>query len=150
CWHRFMDLNRIGLSGSHCQLVKNSRIPNCSPRPPCSPARFLGIVIMYLLSRFPFLLGVVLSAIIDLQVPVRAAAQTKQNPKPEDDAPWKHVLTGEDAKKVEKLEKEIEELRKAAKYRDAQTPAREVLAIRTRVQGTEHWQAGDARRVVED
>src|SRR5205085_2144755 len=78
----------------------------------------------------------------------QTGAQPTENQKSED-APWQHVLTGEDAKKVEKLEKQIEELRKTGKYREAQAPAREVLAIRARIQGKDHWQAADAGRLLQ-
>ncbi|HKI30731.1 MAG TPA: tetratricopeptide repeat protein [Gemmataceae bacterium] len=60
--------------------------------------------------------------------------------------PWKRLLQGEDAKKVEALQKQINELEDVGKFAQAITPAEECLALRRRVQGDEHWQTGDARR----
>ncbi len=62
--------------------------------------------------------------------------------------PYKRMLTGDDAKRVEELEKKIKELRQAGKYAEALEQARTILEIRTRVQGKDHWQTGDARRLV--
>jgi tetratricopeptide (TPR) repeat protein len=62
---------------------------------------------------------------------------------------WQRVLKGEDAKRVEELGKKIDELRLAAKYAEAQEPARAILQIRRRVQGEDHWETADARRVVQ-
>src|SRR5260370_35838843 len=68
-------------------------------------------------------------------------------PKPaEEDAPFRTVLTGEDAKRVAELEKTIDELEAAGKLAEAQGPAREVAEIRRRVQGAKHWEAADAGR----
>jgi tetratricopeptide (TPR) repeat protein len=59
--------------------------------------------------------------------------------------PWQRVLKGDDARKVEAREKEIAELEKKGRFADAVTPAREVLAIRSRVQGEDHWETVTAR-----
>jgi tetratricopeptide (TPR) repeat protein len=60
--------------------------------------------------------------------------------------PYKRTLPSEDAKRVEALEKEIDELQAAGKFQEALAPARKALAIRLRVQGERHWQTADARR----
>jgi tetratricopeptide (TPR) repeat protein len=57
-------------------------------------------------------------------------------PKP----PWQQLLTGEDAKKAAGLEKRIEELEAADKYAEAIRLGEELLALRTKVQGAEHWE----------
>jgi CHAT domain-containing protein/Flp pilus assembly protein TadD len=58
------------------------------------------------------------------------------------------VLTGDDAKRVDELEKKVSQLWQAGKDTEAQVAAREILAIRTRVQGAAHWQAADAKRLL--
>ena len=62
---------------------------------------------------------------------------------------WKRQLQGADASRVKILEKQIDELELAGKFAEALEPAREVAETRTRVQGSDHWQAADARRRVE-
>jgi CHAT domain-containing protein/Tfp pilus assembly protein PilF len=60
--------------------------------------------------------------------------------------PWQRLLNGKDAKRVEELEKQIDELRQAGKYTEAQAAARTIVEIRHRVQGADHWQTRDAER----
>jgi tetratricopeptide (TPR) repeat protein len=62
-----------------------------------------------------------------------------------DDAPWKRLLTGDNAKRVEELEKKLLELYEAGRYADAREPARQAFEIRAREQGPTHWQAISAR-----
>lgn len=57
-------------------------------------------------------------------------------------------LSEEDKKRVEALSKQIAELRKQGTYLEATLLCEEVLAIRTRVQGHDHWETSDARRMV--
>jgi Flp pilus assembly protein TadD len=66
-----------------------------------------------------------------------------------DDPPWKRVLKGDDARKATELERRLDEFEEAGKFAEAHTPARELLALRERVQGAGHWQTQDARRLVE-
>jgi CHAT domain-containing protein/tetratricopeptide (TPR) repeat protein len=68
----------------------------------------------------------------------------------EEAPPWQRVLAAEDSRRVEELEKKIAALSQAGKYDEAQAPAREVLDIRTRVQGADHWQTSDAKRSLRD
>jgi tetratricopeptide (TPR) repeat protein len=63
--------------------------------------------------------------------------------------PYRRVLTGEDARQVERLEKQITDLRRTGKYAEAQAPAREFLQLRGRGQGENHWQTADARRLLQ-
>jgi hypothetical protein len=58
------------------------------------------------------------------------------DPKP----PWQRLLTGDDAKKAAGLERRIEELEAADKYAAAIRLGEELLALRTNVQGAEHWE----------
>src|SRR5205085_9767907 len=64
-------------------------------------------------------------------------------------APWRRVLRGDDAKRVAELEKQIQALEDAGKFAEAQAPAKEIVKVRTRVQGADHWQTADARLVVQ-
>ena len=59
--------------------------------------------------------------------------------------PYKRLLEGEDREMVEALEKQIAELGATTRFAEAVTPAKEILAIRSRVQGADHWEAVDAR-----
>ena len=67
---------------------------------------------------------------------------------PEGKAPWQLVLTGDYAKRVAELEKQIGELRRAGKFAEAQKAARAIVELRTRGQGPDHWQTADARRLL--
>ena len=53
----------------------------------------------------------------------------------EQEAPWRRVLTGADAQRVEGLEEQVTELRQAGKNAEARALARTILGIRTRAQG---------------
>jgi CHAT domain-containing protein/tetratricopeptide (TPR) repeat protein len=59
--------------------------------------------------------------------------------------PWRSVLQGDDARRVEALEKTIDDLEKQGRFAEALAPAREVLAVRRRAQGDDHWETIDAR-----
>jgi tetratricopeptide (TPR) repeat protein len=61
---------------------------------------------------------------------------------------YERNLTGEDARRVEELEKKTEQFRQAGNFKEAQTAARTILEVRSRVQGANHWQTGDARRLL--
>ncbi|HEX8199703.1 MAG TPA: tetratricopeptide repeat protein [Isosphaeraceae bacterium] len=67
---------------------------------------------------------------------------------PAEDAPTRRTLAGDDARQVELLEREVAELGWSGKFAEAQEPARKILAIRTRMQGADHWQTADAERQV--
>ena len=84
-----------------------------------------------------------------------AAGTAAAQPKPGErarpaaaDAPWRHVLTGDDAKRVAELEEQITKLRQGGKYAEAQKAARAIVELRTRRQGSDHWQTADARRLL--
>jgi hypothetical protein len=82
--------------------------------------------------------------------PGPAASGQSSSGQPTSTPPWKRQLTGEDASRVEKLEKQIDQLKRDGRFSHAIAPAGEVAEIRTRVQGGDHWQAADARRTVDD
>jgi CHAT domain-containing protein/tetratricopeptide (TPR) repeat protein len=66
-------------------------------------------------------------------------------PKP----PWQRYLQGDDARKAAALKKQVDQLREAAKFEDALEAAEALAQLREKVQGTDHWQAVDARGLVE-
>jgi tetratricopeptide (TPR) repeat protein len=65
-----------------------------------------------------------------------------------EEAPYKRLLQGDDAKKAAALTQRINELWTAGKFAEAAAPAEELLALRKRVQGEGHWEAADAARLV--
>jgi tetratricopeptide (TPR) repeat protein len=84
-----------------------------------------------------------------LHFPLAPGTRAQSQPadeQPTQEPPWKRVLTGDDAKRVHELQQKVEELWKAAKDTEAQAVAREILTIRTRVQGAGHWETEDAQR----
>ena len=54
--------------------------------------------------------------------------------------PWQRLLTGDDTKKAAGLQQRIKELETAGQYTDAIKLSEELLALRTKVQGAEHWE----------
>jgi hypothetical protein len=67
---------------------------------------------------------------------VVAAVVHAADPKP----PWQRLLTGDDAKKAARLQQRIGELKAADQYAEAVRVYEELLALRTKVQGAEHWE----------
>jgi len=64
------------------------------------------------------------------------------DPKPRTDPkpPWQRLLTGANAQKAADLKTRIAELEAADNYAEALRQREELLALRTREQGAEHWQ----------
>jgi hypothetical protein len=101
-------------------------------------------------SRIPFnlpgrvsvvrFLGVILASTSAAPPPPRDAEPAGPAEQPQ----WQRVLTGEDAKTVERLEKHLRDLEKSGLFAAAIAPALQVLAIRSRVQGTDHWETVNA------
>jgi tetratricopeptide (TPR) repeat protein len=54
--------------------------------------------------------------------------------------PWQRLLSGDDAKKAAALKKQIEKLEAADRYAEAIKLSEELFALRTKVQGAEHWE----------
>jgi hypothetical protein len=63
----------------------------------------------------------------------------------EDKPAGQRMLEGAEARKAAELQREIYALMLAAKWADAVTPAEALLELREQKQGTDHWQAVDAR-----
>ncbi len=63
--------------------------------------------------------------------------------------PWQRLLKGDDAKAAADLEKRIDELESTDKYAEAIKLAEELLALRVRVQGADHWQALNRKYALE-
>jgi tetratricopeptide (TPR) repeat protein len=59
--------------------------------------------------------------------------------------PWRRVLKGDDARRVGALKATLAGLEKADRFAEAVAPAGEILAIRRRAQGDDHWETIDAR-----
>ena len=79
------------------------------------------------------------TAVALAQAPREKETASKSKP------PWQRVLQGDDAKRVEALENQIADLEKKGQFAEAVAPAREVLEIRRRVQGEDHWETINAR-----
>jgi tetratricopeptide (TPR) repeat protein len=71
-----------------------------------------------------------------------AAVAPGDDPKPGADPkpPWQRLLTGADARQAADLAKRIEEREAADSYAEAIRQREELLALRTRGQGADHWQ----------
>jgi tetratricopeptide (TPR) repeat protein len=72
-----------------------------------------------------------------LLVPALAAAA--------DRPAWQRQLQGDDAKKAAELDRQVAALEAAGKFAEALKPAEELLALRRRGQGDDHWQTHMAR-----
>src|SRR5262245_49484597 len=59
--------------------------------------------------------------------------------------PYERLLQGDDAKTAAALQVKIDALERADKYAEAVQAAEALVALRTRVQGADHWQVQDAR-----
>jgi serine/threonine protein kinase/tetratricopeptide (TPR) repeat protein len=59
--------------------------------------------------------------------------------------PWQRVLKGEVAKRATELDQQIVDLEKHGSFAEAIVPAHELLTIRSRVQGDDHWETVNAR-----
>src|SRR5262245_61493392 len=78
---------------------------------------------------------------------VLAWTSNAEEPQPKADVktPLQRLLQGDDARKARELQKRVEELAEADKYADALAAAKDLLALRERLQGAEYWEAMDAR-----
>src|SRR5262245_19353850 len=58
--------------------------------------------------------------------------------------PWQRLLQGDDAKKAQLLQQQIDQHWVAAEFDAALKAASELVALRQKVQGADHWQAVNA------
>jgi tetratricopeptide (TPR) repeat protein len=63
--------------------------------------------------------------------------------------PWQRYLHGKEAQQADEQDNKLAQLRQAGKLDEALQVARDLAALRDKVQGADHWQAVDARLVVE-
>jgi tetratricopeptide (TPR) repeat protein len=63
--------------------------------------------------------------------------------------PWQRMLQGEDARRAAELDSRTSAAWQAAKWEEALRLAEEVLALRQKVQGTDHWEAVSCRWMAE-
>jgi CHAT domain-containing protein/tetratricopeptide (TPR) repeat protein len=59
--------------------------------------------------------------------------------------PWQRLLNGDDAKKAKELEERIAKLQEAGKFEDALKVAEELAELRGKLQGSDHYEAVNAR-----
>ncbi len=97
---------------------------------------------------FLFMMAVTVAELLGIQ-PAGARAQAVKQSEPQSGPaakpPWQRLLKGDDARKVESLEKQVVDLEKQGQFAAAVTPAHDVLEIRRHLQGEDHWQTIDAR-----
>src|SRR5262249_45747357 len=95
----------------------------------------------------PLVLGVaMLGSVLIIPVAVSLAqAPSQKEAGVAKKSPWQRVLQGDEARRAEALEKTVDELEKKGQFAEAIAPAGEVLAIRQRVQGEDHWETKVAR-----
>jgi CHAT domain-containing protein len=73
------------------------------------------------------------------------AAALAEDPKPSDKPPYQRLLHGKDAEKAERLEEQAKLREAEDAYGEAIKAAEEVLALRQRLQGDDHWETATAR-----
>ncbi len=74
--------------------------------------------------------------------------EVAQDP-PRAGAPYQRLLKGDDAQEVATLEAKVISLQHEGKFAAAVTPAEQIVAIRLRVQGQDHWETTDARQTLD-
>jgi CHAT domain-containing protein len=87
------------------------------------------------------MLPVALLALCWVVVAQSDEGKPKTEPKPQ----WQRLLSGDDSHKAAGLAKRIAELEAADKYTEAIRLREELLALRTQVQGADHWQTMDEK-----
>jgi len=91
--------------------------------------------------RLSLSLAMVLS-VLDVAFPQE---RTTEKQKTESKLPCERLLTGDDARRAEELDREIERLAGADDFPAALVIAEELVRLRVMVQGADHYQATDAR-----
>ena len=79
-----------------------------------------------------------------------SAAQTQAADKPAlVKPPWQRLLRGEDDRKAAAQERQLEQLQTAGKFDDALKVAQALADLRSKAQGADHWEAINARWLVQ-
>jgi hypothetical protein len=78
-----------------------------------------------------------------------AALSLSADDKPDKQPPYKRLLQGDDATKAERLEQHLYQHWAAGKFEDALKAAEELVSLREKLQGADHWEAANARWDVE-
>jgi len=73
------------------------------------------------------------------------ADEPKSAPSAEERPPWQRMLQGDDVKQADTLQARIDKHLQAGTCTEAVGPAQELLALREKVQGKDHWQTANAR-----
>src|SRR5262245_43335021 len=68
-----------------------------------------------------------------------------EQPKAPPDPPFKRLLRGADARRAADLDRQVHAATAAGRLKEAQAAAGQLVALRTRKQGADHWQTIDAR-----
>jgi tetratricopeptide (TPR) repeat protein len=76
------------------------------------------------------------------------AAVADEPPQVERKPPFQRLLRGGDAEQAAKLKARIDDLTAAGKFAEAVPAAKELLTLRQRLQGADHWEAVDARQQI--
>jgi CHAT domain-containing protein/tetratricopeptide (TPR) repeat protein len=92
-------------------------------------------------------LGLVLAGCVQC---ASSFAQVAPGALPSSSSPAAKKLNAADAKRVNELNRTVEQLRRAGKFAEAIEPARDVLAIRQKALGKDHWRTDDARIRMEE
>jgi tetratricopeptide (TPR) repeat protein len=74
---------------------------------------------------------------------VSVAALADGEGPPSSRPPWQRLLQGDDAKKAAELLDRVQQSQQAGKWDEALRAARELLELRQRVQGKDHWETAD-------
>src|SRR5689334_803842 len=69
-----------------------------------------------------------------------AGGASAVEPKPAAKPPYQGLLEGQDAEKAAEMAKSIQEREERGQYAEAVRAAEELLALRQRLQGADHWQ----------
>lgn len=114
-----------------------------------------GLILREAPMRESRLLALILAlALIPLFSRAQGDASSSSNPPvsatalPDSLLPWQQILGPADSARVAALDVRIVELRGEARFAEAVAPAEEVLRIRQAAQGDDHWETGDAARLL--
>src|SRR5205809_390706 len=76
-----------------------------------------------------------------LLVAALGMSRAADDPKP----PWQRLLRGEDAQRAQALRQQSDDCVSRERWPDAVAAARELLALREKLQGTDHWETRGPR-----